>query len=100
MPNTLKDQYGMALSTNSPAAAQRWGEAIDLMLSQAGGPEPKFREAIELDEGFAMAHAGLAFLLMQRARPDEARESAERALSLSKGVTRRELPRFPWPRSR
>lgn len=90
MPSHIQDQYGMTLSTSSPAAAQCWSEAIDLVLSQNAGGDAKFQEAIELDEGFAMGHAGLAYLLMQRARPAEAQESAERALSLCNGITRRE----------
>jgi tetratricopeptide (TPR) repeat protein len=90
MPGAIQDQYGMTLSTNSPLAGQRWGEAIDLLLSQNAGPEAKFREALALDEGFAVAHAGLAFLMQQRARPEEAQASARQAVSLSDGITRRE----------
>ena len=90
MPGNIKDRYGMTLSTNSPAAADRWREGVDLLLSQNYGPEEKFQEAIDLDEGFALAHGCLAYMHMLRARPDEARESAKQGLDLADGITRRE----------
>ena len=90
MPANLKDRYGMTLSTNSPAAADRWQEGVDLLLAQNYGAEEKLQEAIDLDEGFALAHGCLAFMHMTRARPEEARESAKQGLALADGITRRE----------
>ena len=90
MPSNIKDRYGMTLSTNSPNAADRWQEGIDLLLSQSFGAEEKLQEAIDLDEGFAIAHGCLAFLHMTRARPDQARESVKRGLELADGITDRE----------
>ena len=90
MPGNIKDRYGMTLSTNSPDAADRWQEGIDLLLAQAYGAEEKLQEAIDLDEGFAVAHGCLAFLHMTRARPDQARESVKRGLDLVDGITDRE----------
>jgi tetratricopeptide (TPR) repeat protein len=90
MPYQIKDRFGMTLSTGSTGAAERWQEGVDRLLSQNHGPDLKFREAIELDEGFAVAHSSMAFWLQQRARPDEARASSQQALSLVSGVTRRE----------
>ena len=90
MPSNTKDRYGMTLSTNSPNAADRWQEGIDLLLSQSYGAEEKLQEAIDLDEGFAIAHGCLAFLHMTRARPDQARESVKRGLELADGITDRE----------
>jgi tetratricopeptide (TPR) repeat protein len=90
MPASLKDRYGMTISTHSSSAAERWQEGLDRLLSQNAGPEVKFNEAIEYDDGLALAHACLAFWHMQRARPDDARASIERALSLASGITRRE----------
>jgi len=90
MPYQIKDRFGMTLSTSSPTAAERWQEGVDRLLSQNHGPDLKFREAIELDEGFALAHSSLAFWLQQRARPDEAKASSQQALTLASGVTRRE----------
>jgi len=50
----------------------------------------KFQEAIELDEGFALAHGCLAYWYQQRALPDEAKKTMVKALDLSSGITRRE----------
>jgi tetratricopeptide (TPR) repeat protein len=90
MPSNIKDRYGMTLSTNSPDAAARWQEGVDLLLGQNYGAEEKLQEAIDLDEGFAAAHGCLAFLHMTRARPEEAKESAKRGLELVDGITDRE----------
>ncbi len=86
----MNDRYGLAVTTNSPTAHQHYVEGLDLALSQNYGAEEKFQLAIEADEGFALAHAGLAFLLMTRVAVPEAKESADRARSVSAGVTRRE----------
>jgi tetratricopeptide (TPR) repeat protein len=90
MPITFKDRYGMTLSTRCPTAAERWQEGLDRLLSQNDGPEVKFEEALELDSDLALAHGCLAFWYMQRARPEEARASIQRALSLASDITRRE----------
>ncbi|HEY7710736.1 MAG TPA: hypothetical protein VIG57_11985, partial [Candidatus Entotheonella sp.] len=90
MPTSFTDRYGMIISTANPQAAERWQEGLDRLLSQNAGPDAKFEEAIELDNRLAMAHGGLAFWYMQRARPEEARASMPRALSLASEITRRE----------
>jgi tetratricopeptide (TPR) repeat protein len=90
MPKVFQDRYGMTISTHHPQAAACWQEGLDRLLSQNAGPDTKFQEAIELDGEFAMAHGGLAFWHMQRARPDDAKASMERALRLASRVTRRE----------
>ena len=90
MPGHIEDRFGMTLSTSSVAAAERWQEGVDRLLSQNHAPEVKFQEAIDLDEGFAIAHGCLAFWYQQRARPEEARQTIEKALALSPGITRRE----------
>ena len=90
MRSGIHDRFGMTLSTNSAVAGECLQEGVDRLLSQNHGPELKFQEAIELDEGFAMAHACLAFWYQQRARPEEAQKTVIRALALTSGVTRRE----------
>jgi len=90
MPDRIEDRFGMILSTNSTAAAESWQDGIDRLLSQNHGPEIKFQEAIELDEGFAMAHGCLAYWYQQRARPEEARKTIKQALALASGASRRE----------
>ena len=86
----INDRYGLPISTGSPLAAQRYVEGVDLLLSQNFGPEEKFREAVEADEGFALAHAALAAMLMLRVMVPEAKESVERAARLTGGITPRE----------
>lgn len=90
MPSNITDDYGMTLSTNSEKAAEQLRQGLHLLLSQNSGPEERFKEAVEQDEGFALAHGYLAYWCMQRARPADAREIAKRAISLAKDVTRRE----------
>src|SRR5918999_712942 len=86
----IKDRYGMTISASSPLATQRWLEGVDLLLSQNYGPEEKFQQALEADEGFALAHAGLAYMLMLQGQAEEARKSAQNAVALARGITRRE----------
>ena len=90
MPSSFTDRYGMTLSTQNPQAAERWQEGLDRLLSQNAGPDTKFQEAIELDNDMAIAHGCLAFWHMQRARPEDAKASMQRALSLAADITRRE----------
>ena len=90
MPGQIEDRFGMTLSTSSAAAAECFQEGVDRLLSQNHGPELKFQEAIELDEGFAIAHGCLAFWYQQRARPNEARKTIKQALEFASGASRRE----------
>jgi hypothetical protein len=86
----MDDRYGLPMSTSSLQAADHYREGLDLALSQQYGSEEEFNQAIEADEGFALAHAALAFTLMIRVAVPEARETANRARALAPGVTRRE----------
>ena len=85
-----RDRYGLPISTSSAAAADHYVEGIDLLLSQSYGPEERFQQAIEADDGFALAHGAMAAVLMFRVRPVEAKESVERASSLAAGTAHRE----------
>jgi tetratricopeptide (TPR) repeat protein len=86
----IKDRYGMTISASSPLAAQRWLEGADRLMSQNYGPEEKFKEALEADEGFALAHAGLAYMLMLEGKVEEAKQSVKSAVDLAAGITQRE----------
>ena len=86
----VKDRYDLPISTNSSAAAESFQEGVDRLLSQNFGPEEKLQQAIDADEGFALAHADLAYNWMLRVQPAEAKESIQRAQSLAAGVTARE----------
>ena len=87
---TIKDRHGLALSTTSPTAADYYVEGLDLMLAQSYGPEDSFQQAIDADEGFALAHGALAVMLSYRILIPEAKESIERAQTLVNGITPRE----------
>ena len=84
------DRYGLPLTTNSQTALAHYAEGLDLALSQNFGAEDAFARAIEADEGFALAHAGKAFLDFLRINVPEARAGAETAVKLSSGLSRRE----------
>ena len=86
----IKDRYGLPITTGSTLAAERFVEGMDLLLEQNFGPEDKFTEAIEADEGFALAHSALAYMLNLCAQVAEAKESAKRAQSLAASISRRE----------
>lgn len=86
----IKDRYGLPISTGSAAAAEKWVEGVDLLLEQNFGPQERFQEALEDDEGFALAHAGLVYTAMLRGNPREARDAAKAAKALAAGTSRRE----------
>ena len=84
------DRYGMPLTTNSQTALAHFAEGLDLALSQNYGAEEAFARATDADEGFALAHAARAFMEFLRIAVPEARASAETAVKLSSGLSRRE----------
>ena len=63
---------------------------VDLLLAATDGAEQEFRRAIACDEGFALAHAGLARVLQVYARMPEARAAMARARELSSSLPPRE----------
>jgi tetratricopeptide (TPR) repeat protein len=86
----IKDRYGLSMSTSSPTAAERFVEGLDLFLSAGYGAEDKFQEAIEADEGFALAHGALGLIMLLRIRPADAKASVETAQALAPGVSAKE----------
>jgi tetratricopeptide (TPR) repeat protein len=89
MPH-FSDRYGLELTTSSPAAADAFAEAMDHALAGNARAEECFAQAAALDEGFALAHIGLARMLQFRGAAAAAREGAARAKALVSGATRRE----------
>ena len=87
MPN---DRYGLPVSTSSNTALSHFETGLDLALAQSYGAEEEFAQAIEADEGFALARAALAFMQATRVAMPEARESAESAVKQSSGISQRE----------
>ena len=84
------DRYGLPLTTSSQTALAHYAEGLDLALSQSFGAEEAFTSATESDEGFALAYAARAFLDFLRINVPEARANAEKAVSLSSGLSHRE----------
>ena len=85
-----KDRYGLPISASSTIAAGHLVEGVDLLLESRYGALQEFEQAVEADEGFALAHIGLAYLYMVGGNVVAARESAQQAQSLAAGTTRRE----------
>ena len=86
----VKNRNGLTITTASPAAADLYQQGLDLVLSQNYGPESKLRDAIEADEGLAMAHTVLAYVLHLQMDVPAARAAATKALELSAGISREE----------
>ena len=57
----MEDRYGLPITTSSTAAANYLVEGLDLAFEQNFAPERKFQQAVEADEGFALAYVGLAY---------------------------------------
>ena len=87
---TIRDRYGLAISTTSTAAAEHYVEGVDLLLEQGYGTEQCFQQAIEADEGFALAYAGLSMMQMLRGAAADAKASVAKAQQLVRSATRRE----------
>lgn len=85
-----EDRYGLALSTGSARAASAYRDGVDLVLSAYPGADRRFLEALGHDEGFALAHAGLARHFQIYGRLAEAREAIGRARALAAGTSPRE----------
>jgi tetratricopeptide (TPR) repeat protein len=90
MTSTQHDRYNLPLSTNSGAAAERYVQGIDLVLSGNVGAEEQLEAALHSDEGFALAHAALASLDLRWRRFDSANAHAEAARTLAAGTSKRE----------
>lgn len=88
--HSLRDRFGLSLTTNSTKAAQSYIEGIDLLLSYNLGLDLKFQEALHADENFALAHTALAVVYQLRGNLPEAQASIIRASDLTDGVTKRE----------
>ena len=86
----FQDRYGLDLSTQSEAARDAYVAAVDLMLAAEAGAEDKLAEVVASDPAFAIAHAAIARNHQLMGRIPEARQSAETAVTLADGATRRE----------
>ncbi len=87
----LTDRYGNELTTRSVAAQDAYIEAVDRFLAADGGVEHAFQRSIAADDGFALAHLGLARYRNAQGNPAEAKSALEAARKLVGGVTDREV---------
>jgi hypothetical protein len=88
---TRVDQYGLPLTTGSSAATEAYVEALDLLLCGRAGVADRLVRALELDPGFAMAHAALAF---------QGQFGSDAAASISHILLATHLARHVSPRER
>lgn len=86
----IEDRFGLALTTDSPQAAENYIRAVDLMLSANTGAETLLDDALDADPDFALAHIARGRLCQVQARIPEAKEAAARARGLADRVTARE----------
>ncbi len=87
---TLRDARDLPVGTRSAAARDAYVDGVERMLGALPGSEAALARAIELDPGFALAHAALARALQAQSRGAEARERIGRAVALIDGLGERE----------
>jgi len=86
----ITDRYGLAVTTSSSVAAERFQQGMDALLSFAAGADEYFAAAQQADERLAVAHAGTALLAVGRGDAAAARGAVARARESVAGATRRE----------
>ena len=86
----ITDRYELPLTTESPKAAEKYVEAVDRFLAQIYGADLALDEAIEADEGLAIAHAAKALFQMYAMNMAGARETIAHARKLAVNSTKRE----------
>ena len=86
----IKDRYELPLTTESPKAAERYVETVDRFLAQIYGADLAIAEAIEADEGLAIAHAAKALFQLYGMEMAQARETITHAKKLGVNATKRE----------
>jgi hypothetical protein len=85
-----EDRYGLALSTSSALAAERYSEALDRHLARRGGVDDFAREALAHDDDFALAWFLLGSTQRMQGEHTDANASMARAAELEESVTTRE----------
>lgn len=86
----LRDRYGNAVSTGSPAARDAYVEGVDRFIAAGHGADAAFARATEADPGFALAHAGLARVRQVQGRGAEAAAAMAEARRVANGIKGRE----------
>ena len=86
----LNDRYDNPLTTSSGAARQSYIDGVDSILSATADGDRLLQQAIDADDGFALAHAALARSLQISARGAEAAAAMAQARALAAGTSDRE----------
>jgi tetratricopeptide (TPR) repeat protein len=86
----ITDRYGLEITTSSAAAAERFQDGMDKLLSYNAGAEDSFSAALETDPRLSVAHTGLALLALVQGDAAAARAAAGRARDTVADATRRE----------
>ena len=86
----LTDAYDNPLSTQSIAAREAFDLGVKRFLGAEPGVADAFQCALDADDGFALAHIGLAREMQLRANRDQVKSSLGRARELGQGITARE----------
>jgi tetratricopeptide (TPR) repeat protein len=86
----LTDRYGQGLTTASEAARDAYVRALDLTLTMYPGSIPLYDQALSIDPGFALAHAGKARAFQLKGDIPSARAAIAEAQSLAGGLPDRE----------
>jgi tetratricopeptide (TPR) repeat protein len=87
---TLTDRHGLALSTRSPVAVERYVQGLDLQLSLNAGGVEGLASAVAADPAFALGHAALAFSQWYRSDIPAAQASVQQAQARAAGTSPRE----------
>ncbi|MGB1388521.1 MAG: tetratricopeptide repeat protein [Paracoccaceae bacterium] len=82
-----KDRYGNPLTTQSDTARDAYVRGVDLLLGGDAGVEDAFEAAIAADDGFALAHLGLARAKQGLGKGAEIKAPLEQTRALASGVT-------------
>jgi len=87
---SVRDRYGLALSTHSTTAADAYVEGVDRLMSLNAGADEALGRASEADACFALPSAALAILHRFRGDVAEAHEAIRRAIESGGSLSRRE----------
>ena len=86
----FRDQYDQAVTTTSDRSLAAYVDGLDRLVMSNARPDEPLLEAIEDDQGFALAHAALALVRQSAGRIAEARDLIGQAEQLVAGATPRE----------
>ncbi|MGZ4671913.1 MAG: hypothetical protein ACXV5U_13170 [Ilumatobacteraceae bacterium] len=89
-PPTLVDGRGLAISTDSAAAAASYVRGVELLLLASSDAELVLCDSVGADPRFAMAWIALAIVLAETGDQRESAQCAESAAARMAAISRRE----------